>query len=383
MTVTKQQNGKWIVDISDGFSHLTGDRIRHRKKGFKTRKEAEQYEADYRINHLHQFKPKDRLSVNYLYSLVRQEDQLRGNKKGTIDTQESYYTQYASKFFADADMKLVTINDIKDYRDWLIQTPSVKGGTLSNSHINQQMIFIHKLFEVAIAKRFRTDNPCNGLKRLPEQHKEMSYYTPEQFKLFDSCFTEEEYRYQLLYRVLMFTGARLGEALALTWNNVNLNENYIDIVHSAYYRKNQVHIGTVKTTQSRRRIYIHSAFATELKDWKDRQKERLSEFTDDLENLQIFQDSPEVMTSANVTNFKTRLRKRLPENLKMIRNHDFRHSHAAFLINQGLRNGEGKDYIFFTLMKRLGHSSINTTINVYSHLFPSQQKEVANAFDNF
>ena len=53
------------------------------------------------------------------------------------------------------------------------------------------------------------------------------------------------------------------------------------------------------------------------------------------------------------------------------------------MISQGLRKGEGKDFIFFTLMKRLGHSSINTTINVYSHLFPSQQKEVANAFDDF
>lgn len=109
----------------------------------------------------------------------------------------------------------------------------------------------------------------------------------------------------------------------------------------------------------------------------------LSKFTDDFEGLQIFQDSPEILTSANVTNFKTKLKKRQPENMKMFRNHDFRHSHAAFLISQGLRNGEGKDYIFFTLMKRLGHSSINTTINVYSHLFPSQQKEVANAFDNF
>ncbi len=135
----------------------------------------------------------------------------------------------------------------------------------------------------------------------------------------------------------------------------------------------------MKTTQSRRRIYIHTTFAEELKQWKVKQRELLSEFTDNLESLQIFQDSPEILTSANVSNFKAKLKKRLPENMKMIRNHDFRHSHAAFLINQGLR----KDYIFFTLMKRLGHSSINTTINVYSHLFPSQQKEVANAFDNF
>jgi integrase len=34
-------------------------------------------------------------------------------------------------------------------------------------------------------------------------------------------------------------------------------------------------------------------------------------------------------------------------------------------------------------MKRLGHNSINTTINVYSHLFPTQQQEVASAFENF
>lgn len=132
MTVTKLKNGKWLVDISDGYSHLTDDRIRHRKRGFKTRKEAEQYEADYKINQLHQFKTKDRLSIACLYSLVRQEDKLRGNKRGTVDTQESYYTQYVSKFFANADMKLVTINDIKEYRDWLIQTPSIKGGTLAN-----------------------------------------------------------------------------------------------------------------------------------------------------------------------------------------------------------------------------------------------------------
>ena len=46
------------------------------------------------------------------------------------------------------------------------------------------------------------------------------------------------------------------------------------------------------------------------------------------------------------------------------------------LMHTGLRNGEGRDHIFFTLMKRLGHSSINTTINVYSHLFPTQQKKL-------
>ena len=280
-------------------------------------------------------------------------------------------------------MRSVSLTDIKDYRNWLKSQPSVKGGTLTNSHVNQQMIFVHKMFDVAVANRIRQDNPCNGLRRLPQQHKEMAYYTPEQFKQFDSLFEEDEYSFQLLYRVLMYTGVRIGEALALTWEQINLDEKYIDVKYSAYYRNGKVHIGTVKTSQSNRRIYIHSGFAEELREWKEKQFEFLQEFTQNPSSLQIYQTTPEVLTGPNVSNFRVILKKRMPDNLKLIRNHDFRHSHAAFLVSQGLRNGEGKDYIFFTLMKRLGHSSINTTINVYSHLFPTQQKEIASAFENF
>lgn len=380
MTVTRQ---KWKVDISDGYNPITGEQRRHRKTDFKSRRDAEQYEANCRLNKLHHVSYKDRISVEYLYSLVRIEDKLRGNKRGTIDTQESYFRQYVSNYFSKADMSKVTIYDIKDYRDWLKSQPSIKVGNLSNSHVNQQMIFIHKLFEVSVDNQLRQDNPCSGIRRLPEKHKEMNYYTPEQFKQFDSVFKEDEYSFQLLYRLLMYTGVRMGEALALTWSNVNLDEKYIDIQYSAYYRNNKLHIGSVKTTQSNRRIYIHDAFVTELKVWKYKQEIILKDFTNDLESLQIFQSTPEVITTPNVSNFRIILKKRLPPNLKLISNHDFRHSHAAFLVSEGLRNGEGKDYIFLTLMKRLGHSSINTTINVYSHLFPTQQKEIASAFDNF
>lgn len=383
MVVTRQKNKKWRVDISDGYDAVTGNQKRHRKTDFKTRREAERYEADYRINKLHQIKHKDKVTVSYLYSLVQEEDELRGNKRGTIDSQESYYRVYISKYFKNADMRAISVTDIKEYRNWLKSQPSVKGGTLTNSHVNQQMIFVHKMFDVAIANRIRQDNPCNGLRRLPQQYKEMAYYTPEQFKQFDSLFEEAEYSFQLLYRVLMYTGVRIGEALALTWDQINLDEKYIDVKYSAYYRNGKVHIGTVKTSQSNRRIYIHSGFAEELREWKVKQFEFLQEFTQNPSSLQIYQTTPEVLTAPNVSNFRVILKKRMPDNLKLIRNHDFRHSHAAFLVSQGLRNGEGKDYIFFTLMKRLGHSSINTTINVYSHLFPTQQKEIASAFENF
>lgn len=114
MTVTRQKNKKWKVDISDGYNPITGEQRRHRKTDFKSRREAEQYETDYRLNKLHQVSYKDRFSVEFLYSLVRIEDKLRGNKRGTIDTQESYFRQYLSTYFSKADMSKVTIYDIKD-----------------------------------------------------------------------------------------------------------------------------------------------------------------------------------------------------------------------------------------------------------------------------
>ena len=82
MAVTRQKNKKWKVDLSDGYDAITGGQKRHRKTNFKSRKEAERYEADYRINKLHQVGHKDKVSVSYLYSLVKEEDELRGNKEG-------------------------------------------------------------------------------------------------------------------------------------------------------------------------------------------------------------------------------------------------------------------------------------------------------------
>ena len=85
----------------------------------------------------------------------------------------------------------------------------------------------------------------------------------------------------------------------------------------------------------------------ELRTWKSVQSQKLSKLTDSTDDLQIFQFSGEPMTAPNVSNFRAAFKKRLPEDFKLIRNHDFRHSHVAFLINQGFEERRRKGLYLF------------------------------------
>lgn len=59
-----------------------------------------------------------------------------------------------------------------------------------------------------------------------------------------------------------------------------------------------------------RRIYIHKTFVQELTQWKEKQAHLLLEFTDNTEDLQIFQDSPLQLTAPIVSNQKIKLKKK-------------------------------------------------------------------------
>lgn len=109
-----------------------------------------------------------------------------------------------------------------------------------------------------------------------------------------------------------------------------------------------------------------------LRDWKQEQTTLLKEFIDDIDNLQVIQSSP-ISITKNMIDKKFKQILSRNNDIKKIHIHDLRHSHASLLINQG------EDYL--VVKERLGHASITTTIDTYSHLYPSKQKSLANKLD--
>ena len=376
MAIRKAKNGGWIVDVSNGVDPITLNQRRIVRKGFKTKKEAIEAEQYIRGVELKSKISNGRITVDMLYQLLKQEDIINHRKQSYINTQDNNYNRHIKDYFLKVkDVSRLDYDDIYKFRGYLGNTIAQNSNqSLNPNTINKIMVLLKKILDIGIKKGYYTNNPVKMLKKLPIAKAQLNYWSIEEFKEFLNLFEPEEYNYQLLFTCLFFTGMRLGEALALTWNDIDFTTQTIHITKSIYISKGISYISTTKTKAGMRRITIHKKLNDELIEWKKNQYILLDNFvTGDKNELQIFQNSPMVITKNATVKFYKKILKRDP-NLKHIRIHDFRHSHASLLINQG------EDYL--VVKERLGHASITTTIDTYSHLYPSKQKSLADKLDN-
>ena len=370
MVIRKAKDGSWIVDISNGFDPVTLKQRRIVRKGYKTKKEATEAEHYLRSVELKERFYGAKITVSMLYELLKEEDRINHRKVSYINTQENNYNKHIKDYFSKVDnVGKLTYEDIYQFREHLRQKVAQHSGNpLSTNTINKIMILLKKIFDVGLRKGYYATNPVKLLKKLPVERTKMRFWTVKEFQQFLTLFEIEEYNIKLL-----FTGLRLGEALALTWQDIDFSSNTIHITKSVYVNKGISHISATKTKAGTRRIIINKKLSQEMQYWQQQQKHLLEQFTSDSMSLQVFQSSPITITKNSIEKQYKKILER-DATLKKIRIHDFRHSHASLLINQG------EDYL--VVKERLGHASITTTIDTYSHLYPSKQKDLADKLDD-
>ncbi|MFI3102618.1 tyrosine-type recombinase/integrase [Streptococcus suis] len=375
MAIRKDKDGGWIVDISNGFDPITLKQRRVVRKGYKTKKEATEAEHYLRSVELKERFYGAKITVSMLYELLKEEDSINCRKISYINTQDNNYNRHIKDYFSKVDnVGKLTYEDIYQFREHLKQKVAQNSNKpLNTNTINKIMILLKKIFDVGLRKGYYATNPVKLLKKLPIDKTKMQFWTVEEFQRFLTLFEPEEYNIKLLFTVLFFTGLRLGEALALTWQDIDFSSNTIHITKSIYVNKGISHISTTKTKAGTRRIIINKKLSQELQHWQQQQKHLLGQFTSDSLTLQVFQSNPLTITKNAIEKQYKKILER-DDTLKKIRIHDFRHSHASLLINQG------EDYL--VVKERLGHASITTTIDTYSHLYPSKQKALADKLDD-
>ena len=375
MALRKSRDGTWIVDVSNGINPISLKQRRIVRKGFKTKKEALEAEQYLRSVELKEKSFNSKISIDILYDLLKEEDKINNRKQSYIDTQENNYNRHIKSYFEKVDdVSKLTYEDIYQFREHLRDKNAQNSEKkLSPNTINKIIILLKKILDVGLRKGYYKEHPAGLLKKLQIEKAKLNFWTVKEFKHFLTLFNDDEYNIKLLFTVLFFTGLRLGEALALTWQDIDFSSNTIHITKSVYVNKGISHISATKTKAGTRRIIINKKLSQELQYWQQQQKHLLEQFTSDSMSLQVFQSSPITITKNSIEKQYKKILER-DATLKKIRIHDFRHSHASLLINQG------EDYL--VVKERLGHASITTTIDTYSHLYPSKQKDLADKLDD-
>lgn len=374
MTVRKEKNGTWTVDISDGFHPITQKRIRVVRKGSKTKKEALELEQHLRIVDLKEKRFDFLITTDMLFELLEEEDIQNNRKISYLSTQKNNYERHIKPYFQNVNLNKLSYENIFEFREYLKTKPKKQNDNqhLSNNTINKIIILLKKIFDTGVRKSLIDKNPVENMRKLPINKKTITFWSVEEFARFRKLITKEEKSYDLFFTLAFFTGMRMGEILALNWNDINLLTNTIHVTKTAYFLNKRNHINSTKTRAGTRYITINNKLANMLRDWKQEQTTLLKEFINDIDNLQVIQSSP-ISITKNMIDKKFKQILSRNNDIKKIRIHDLRHSHASLLINQG------EDYL--VVKERLGHASITTTIDTYSHLYPSKQKSLANKLD--
>lgn len=199
------------------------------------------------------------------------------------------------------------------------------------------------------------ENPCHKAGSIGKKHAdEMNFWTTEEFKKFlDKISDRPQSRAGFL--TLYYTGIRIGELLALQYSDIDF-ENCKITINKSYQRiGNRDVITPPKTPKSVRTISIPEFLRNELKLYTDQiydlhKNDRIFPYTKHLFEHEMHRGTKD-------------------QEVKRIRIHDLRHSHASLLIELGFSP--------LAIADRLGHEKVETTLNTYSHLFPYKRDEVA------
>lgn len=270
-------------------------------------------------------------------------------KERSIKNKRYMIESHILPYFQDKKMNEITPAHIIQWQQAMRQ----KG--YAQTYLRMMQNQITALFTHASKIYNLPDNPCKKVKKMgkPVADK-LDFWTKEEYDRFISTM-EVGSRYYVIFEILFWTGCREGEMLALTKSDIDFPNNRMSITKTYYRIERRDVITAPKTEQSVRMIELPEFLTREIKEYVD----GLPNMT---EHTRIF---PVV---AETVQHKLK-RQAEKAGVKRIRVHDIRHSSAAYLINQGVQP--------LIIKERLGHKDIRITLNTYGHLYPNQQRQVA------
>lgn len=329
------------------YHDWTGKRKRKKKEGFSTKREAQAFER----NFLSEYAGMPDITFETLVKAYLDKASLRV-KASTLANVTIIIKNHMLPFFGDMQINDITAITVSAWHDSLIKKE------LSISYMQSLHAKLTTLFAFAMKYYSLPKNPAKiagtiqGIK-----NKRMDFWTLDEFRKF-AMYLKKPIHIMAFY-MLFWSGMRVGELLALTWNDIDFDKETIHISKTLYMVNGKQTITTPKTATSNRTLTMPSFIMAMLNDYKS--------ISQHITLSRMFPiREPNLLLVLKRTACRA--------GIKPIRIHDLRHSHASMLINAGCTPLE--------VANRLGHKSPAMTLNVYSHMYQSKQSQIANMLNN-
>jgi len=242
---------------------------------------------------------------------------------------------------------------------------------LSASTVLYHYHVLHKALNQAMKWRLITYNPADLVEppRKTKTEKAVLNET-EVAALLDGI--RETYLYMPVF-LIIYTGAREGEILALRWSDVDWDQNILHLRRSLYQRTPGQPLFKEPKNKKARAVDVSPVVMAELKKHRTEQRKQRLAFGPgyaDLDLICCLQDGNPINPPTLSSVFRTKARRLgLPVTL-----HGLRHTHASLLLKAGVPAK--------VVSERLGHSQISITMDLYSHVMPGMQKDAVKKLDD-
>ncbi len=237
---------------------------------------------------------------------------------------------------------------------------------------------LNALLNYAVKLKYIPENPTKSIENFRDPNftasdEKLHYYTAEQFRQYIDAADQavEDYYTRSIYVffvVAYYTGLRKGEIHALRWNDIDGNCLHVRRSITQKIKGKQILETAPKNRASVRALQMPRPLQDVLAQYKALQQLRFGrKWRPDFRVIL----GDRCVSDTALANYNKKWA--AAAGLPAIRIHDFRHSHASLLANEGINIQE--------IARRLGHSNVQITWRTYSHLYPREEERAVGVLD--
>lgn len=342
-----EARGTWYVSFH--YTDWTGKDRRKVKRGFKTKREALEWE-----NH---FKMKDSSNLDMTFTEffeVYTEDMQPKLKRNTWLTKAHIVRTKILPYFKDQKMCDIRPRDIIRWQNKMLEGKNKQGKKYAPTYLKTLQSELSALFNHAVRFYELKSNPVVKAGPLGKgKAEEMSFWMKDEYLKFAEVISDKPYSYYA-FQILYWCGLRIGELLALTPQDIDFKKKVIKINKSYQRIEGKDVITDPKTPKSKRNVSMPDFLCEQLQDY-------IGRLYGIMPTDRIFH-----MTKSYMHHEMTRGAQ--AAGIQRIRVHHLRHSHVSLLISMG--------FSAVSIGNRVGHESVDITYR-YAHMFPTEQIQMA------